>query len=107
MFIPDQLCDLLRTGITLRILCLNQILELPVVPIQHLILKQALRKKLVEEVNEYLESGETEELADIAEVIDALAKSAGSSFQTVLSIKEAKAAKNGKFEKRLFLDSVE
>lgn len=69
--------------------------------------QQALRKKLVEEVNEYLESGETEELADIVEVIDALAKSAGSSFQTVLSIKEAKAAKNGKFEKRLFLDSVE
>ena len=69
--------------------------------------QQALRKKLVEEVNQYLESGETEELADIAEVIDALAKSAGSSFQTVLSIKEAKAAKNGKFEKRLFLDSVE
>ncbi len=69
--------------------------------------QQALRKKLVEEVNEYLQSGETEELADIAEVIDALAKSAGSSFQTVLSIKEVKAAKNGKFEKRLFLDSVE
>ena len=33
-----------------------------------------LKKKLVEEVNEFLESGDTEELADIAEVIDALSE---------------------------------
>lgn len=66
-----------------------------------------LRKKLVEEVNEYLESGNTEELADITEVIDALSVFGGDSFQTVLKIKKEKAATNGKFEKRLFLNSVE
>lgn len=40
-----------------------------------------LRKKLLEEVNEYLDSGETEELADIAEVIDALSVLDGASFE--------------------------
>ncbi len=65
-----------------------------------------LRRKLKEEVFEYLQSEETEELADIAEVIDALAALKGSSFEQVLEIKEQKAKKNGKFEKRIFLQSV-
>lgn len=66
-----------------------------------------LRKKLVEEVNEYLESGETEELADIAEVIDALSVLGGASFEKVIELKNNKAKANGKFEKRIFLKSVE
>lgn len=65
-----------------------------------------LCRKLKEEVFEYLQSGKTEELADIAEVIDALAVLKGSSFEQVLEIKEQKAKKNGKFEKRIFLKSV-
>lgn len=64
--------------------------------------QQALRKKLVEEVNEYLESGETEELADIAEVIDALAKSAGSSFKLCFPSKKQKPQKTANLKKDCF-----
>ena len=46
-----------------------------------------LRKKLKEEVREYLVSEEIEELADIIEVIEALAKYKGSSLEKVLEIK--------------------
>lgn len=66
-----------------------------------------LKKKLVEEVNEFLESGDTEELADIAEVIDALSEIGGASFEKVIELKNKKAKSNGKFEKRIFLKSVE
>ena len=65
-----------------------------------------LRKKLKEEVREYLGSEEIEELADIIEVIEALAKHKGSSLEEVLEIKEKKAKKNGKFEKKIFLQKV-
>ena len=65
-----------------------------------------LRKKLKEEVREYLVSEEIEELADIIEVIEALAKHKGSSLEEVLEIKENKAKKNGKFEKKIFLQKV-
>ncbi len=68
---------------------------------------EELRKKLTEEVQEFLESGELEELADIAEVLDALAAAGGASFDEVLKIKEKKAVKNGRFEKHLFLEKVE
>lgn len=66
-----------------------------------------LKKKLVEEVNEFLESGETKELADIAEVIDALSVLGGASFEKVIELKNKKAKANGKFEKKIFLKSVE
>ena len=66
-----------------------------------------LRKKLKEEVREYLISEEIEELADIIEVVEAIANHKGSSLEKVLEIKEKKAVKNGKFEKRLFLKKVE
>lgn len=49
-----------------------------------------LKKKLVEEVNEFLESGDTEELADIAEVIDALSEYGGASFEKVIELKTKK-----------------
>ena len=42
-----------------------------------------LRKKLKEEVREYLVSEEIEELADIIEVIEALAKHKGCSLEKV------------------------
>lgn len=66
-----------------------------------------LRKKLLEEVNEYLDSGEIDELADIAEVIDALSVLDEASFEKVIEIKNKKAETNGKFEKRIFLETVE
>lgn len=67
----------------------------------------ALKKKLCEEVGEYLDSADLEELADILEVIDALAQAQGSTFSDILKIKAEKAAKKGRFEKRLFLKSVD
>lgn len=66
-----------------------------------------LRKKLKEEVDEYLSSTELEELADIVEVIDALAENQGSSLEAVLDIKQAKRCKNGAFQKKIFMISVD
>ena len=66
-----------------------------------------LRKKLKEEVNEYLLSTELEELADIIEVIEALAENQGSSLEAVLDIKQAKQTKNGAFKNQVFLISVD
>lgn len=68
--------------------------------------KTELKKKLKEEVKEYLISEEIEELADILEVVEALANSQGSNLPEILKIKEEKANKNGKFEKKYFLKSV-
>lgn len=66
-----------------------------------------LRRKLTEETQEYLESESVEELADIIEVIEALAVFKGSSLEEVMKIKREKADKNGKFEKRIFLEKVD
>lgn len=66
-----------------------------------------LRKKLSEEIQEFFDSGEIEELADILEVVEALAAYNGYSFEKLLEIKEKKAMKNGKFDKRLFLEKVD
>lgn len=69
-----------------------------------------LKKKLSEEVNEYLEADKDdqalEELADILEIMQALAKSHGASIETVEKIREEKAQKRGGFENRIFLKSV-
>ena len=67
----------------------------------------ALRRKLTEEVGEYLESGAVEELADIMEVAEALAALQNVSFAELLALKEAKQSKNGAFRCRLWLESVE
>lgn len=66
-----------------------------------------LNNKLVEELNEYLESNEIEELADIQEIINALVVLKGYTFDKFDEIRENKAIKNGKFEKKIFLESVE
>lgn len=65
-----------------------------------------LKKKLLEEVDEYLESSELMELADILEVVDALSAAVGSSFDNVLELKKKKAQKNGAFYDRIFLTEV-
>lgn len=70
-----------------------------------------LKEKLKEEVGEYLLSDTNvqaiEELADILEVIHALAKVHGYSFQDVEDIRREKEVLRGRFEKRLFLVSVD
>ncbi len=68
---------------------------------------EELKNKLCEETKEFLDSEDIEELADIVEVVEALANYKGSSIEHVLAIKERKALKNGKFEKRLFLEKVD
>lgn len=68
--------------------------------------KIELKKKLKEETREFLYSDNIEELADIVEVVEALAHANGSSFDEVMRIKEEKAVKNGKFEKKLYLKNV-
>ncbi len=66
-----------------------------------------LKKKLLEETNEFIENEELMELADIIEVAEALAKAKGSSFDEIMELKKIKALKNGAFGKKLFLESVE
>ena len=62
-----------------------------------------LNKKLLEEVNEYLESGEVLELADITEVLLAILKHKKSSFEEMNKIREKKANKRGSFDNKIFL----
>lgn len=60
-----------------------------------------LRQKLLEEVNEYLESGATEELADILEVLYALAAVLGVSESSLEQLRLAKADARGRFLRRI------
>ena len=62
-----------------------------------------LNKKLLEEVNEYLESGETEELADILEVVFAISESKNISKEQLEKTRMEKAEKRGAFENKIFL----
>ena len=63
-------------------------------------------RKLKEELDEYLESGDIEELADLLEVLRAVAKARGSSIEQVEEIRVRKARERGGFEKRLCLEKV-
>ena len=67
----------------------------------------ALKKKLQEEVDEFLEEPSVEEIADIAEVLDALAAVLGHDNLEVLKIKEQKAEARGRFYNGCILESVE
>ena len=66
-----------------------------------------LNKKLLEEVNEYLESGEVSELCDIEEVLRLIISLKGLSFNEFEVQRTAKNEKRGSFTKRLFLESEE
>ena len=66
-----------------------------------------LRKKLKEEVEEYLLSKELVELADIVEVIEALAEDQGSDLMEIIRLKQEKQRLNGAFKKKVYLISVE
>ena len=66
-----------------------------------------LRRKLQEEVQEYLLSSDIEELADILEVIEALVEDHGSSLEELTRIKMIKKDKNGAFKHKIYLMSVE
>lgn len=82
------------------------------VPIYHTIKEenlymQLLKDKLQEEVKEYLESGEIMELCDIVEVIYALLKTHGVSESEFDDMRNEKAAANGVFEKKIFLEKID
>lgn len=73
--------------------------------------RNALRVKLVEEANEVLNATTREdmieELADVLEVIYHLANVLEVDSNTLYDIADEKAATNGGFDKRVFLESVD
>jgi predicted house-cleaning noncanonical NTP pyrophosphatase (MazG superfamily) len=69
--------------------------------------KHLLRQKLLEEANEFLESGSPEELADILEVVAALGGTYGLSFADLVKMAEEKRMDRGGFEERIVLLSVD
>jgi predicted house-cleaning noncanonical NTP pyrophosphatase (MazG superfamily) len=66
-----------------------------------------LNKKLLEEVNEYLESGSIEELADIEEVIIGILGSKSKSREELEEVRQDKVKKRGAFKSRIFLEGVQ
>jgi len=66
-----------------------------------------LDKKLIEEVNEFIEAHNEEEMADIMEVIETIIKQRGMSLEKIDEIKEKKREKSGSFNDKIFLISVE
>lgn len=69
--------------------------------------KDLLGKKLLEEVNEYLESNDPEELADIIEVVRALGKNYGITLEEILEMAEKKRRKRGGFDDKIVLLDVQ
>lgn len=68
---------------------------------------EALNKKLVEEMEEYLESYEMEELADIYEVLLAILDIRNISIDEFEKIRYHKIQERGNFQNKVFLISVE
>ena len=69
--------------------------------------KKELDKKLVEEVNEYLEDNNVEELADIVEVIYGILNSMKVSTDEFEKVRKSKVEKRGAFQNKIFLEQVE
>ena len=65
-----------------------------------------LKQKLLEELNEFLESDDVAELADMGEVMHALLEYKGVSIETFQRIRQEKLEKRGGFKKRLLLKEV-
>ena len=68
---------------------------------------EMLKKKLLEECNEYLESGEAEELADILEVLKSLATNDGSTWDQIEQMRLDKAESRGSFSDKVLLEWVD
>ena len=66
-----------------------------------------LKKKLEEEVAEYLKDGGIEELADILEVVRALAALEGADAAALEAARARKAEARGGFERRILLENVD
>lgn len=68
---------------------------------------KALNTKLIEELNEYLSSGEIEELADLEEVLRAILDAKNTSYSDFEEIRINKVNKRGAFKNKIFLESVD
>lgn len=79
---------------------------------------EELNKKLIEEVNEFIEASNEEEnelkkehceeeMSDIMEVLETIIKQKGMSLERIQAIKEKKKQKAGSFNDRIYLISVE
>ncbi|MGM9941434.1 MAG: phosphoribosyl-ATP pyrophosphohydrolase [Bulleidia sp.] len=64
--------------------------------------KEELRKKLLEEVQEYLTDESVEEMADMLEVMHALCAVTGHTMAEVEQARVRKCRERGGFEKRIF-----
>ncbi|MCA9478284.1 MAG: nucleoside triphosphate pyrophosphohydrolase [Nanoarchaeota archaeon] len=67
---------------------------------------EELKKKLQEEVEEFIKDETIEELADINEVLLAIYEHKNISAEEVESIREQKANKRGGFKKRIILERM-
>ncbi len=68
--------------------------------------QELLKEKLLEEVEEFLETEETDELADIFEVMLSIAKSRGISWAEIEMQAEKKRKERGGFEEKIVLQEV-
>ncbi|WP_291648027.1 nucleoside triphosphate pyrophosphohydrolase [Clostridium sp.] len=68
--------------------------------------QELLEKKLLEEVNEYLEDKNLEELADIMEVLFGLANELGYSEEDLIKKRNEKLKERGGFKEGIILKSV-
>ncbi|GIM28842.1 phosphoribosyl-ATP pyrophosphohydrolase [Clostridium polyendosporum] len=68
--------------------------------------KQLLEKKLLEEVNEYVEDKNLLELADVMEVLFGLADSLGYSEEELIAMREKRRAERGGFKEGIVLQWV-
>ncbi len=66
-----------------------------------------LLKKLGEEAKELSEDPSVEELADVKELTIAIRQALGISTGELEAVRRKKASKNGRFKKRIFLESVD
>ncbi len=66
-----------------------------------------LFKKLGEEAKELADEPSVEELADVNELVIAIRDALGIKAGQLEAVRSKKAAKNGRFKKRIFLESVE
>lgn len=67
---------------------------------------ECLKRKLLEETQEFLTDGIVEELADIYEVILAILKQKNITLETFEKIRNQKLRERGGFDNKIFLDSV-
>ena len=68
--------------------------------------KNKLLEKLQEEICEFITDKNEEELADILEVIEHIITAFNFNKKRILEIREKKAKKNGKFNKKIILEKV-